>query len=359
LILTIYDRFKIRKVEYFSNFQLSLGYDQFGSTFSFSFYFDPNNPDHKELACVTHYHTCTVQHNDEILMRGFALSQGFTYNPEKQLATISGYSTPGILEDCVIPPDLYPLQSDGVSLFNIAEKLTQPWKLKYGLNVVVDPSVADRVNKPFKKITASEGSTIASFLAEMAQQKRVIVSHNEKGELLLTEAKTTGAPLIEFDFTQGLIPGTDFQMSFDGQGMHSHIYVMGQASPDGGNAREAMVMNPYCPIVYRPTVVSQSSGDDIDSNEVAMRALASELEGLTLKIETDRWIVDGKIIKPNNIITIIAPELYIYKKATWFIRSIDFTGDAEKTTATLNCVIPEVVNGKYPVSIFQGINMHA
>jgi hypothetical protein len=32
--------------------------------------------------------------------------------------------------------------------------------------------------------------------------------------------------------------------------------------------------------------------------------------------------------------------------------------DPERETCTLNCCIPEVVNGKMAKSIFEGINMH-
>jgi len=361
MILKIFDRFKVRQVEFFSDFNLSLGYDSFGSTFSFSFYFDPDNPEHKELACVTHFHDCVVEHNGEILVSGFALNQGFEHDPEKQLATISGYSKPGIFEDCNIPPSIYPLQSDGLSLLQIARKITSPWNndTKYKIGLIVDDSIAGLANKALKSSTASETDTIAGYLKTLAQQKNIVISHDEKGNLLFTSAKTDQEPSLSFDFRNGMIPGTNFKHNFNGQGVHSHITVMKQASSDGGNAGEYTVENPYCPVFYRPKTVVQSSGDDIDTKEVALRELSAEWENLKLTIQTDRWEVDGKIIKPNNIVEIFAPELYIYKKSRFFIRSIDFVGDAEKTTATLNCVIPEVVNKKMARSIFEGINMHA
>jgi prophage tail gpP-like protein len=133
---------------------------------------------------------------------------------------------------------------------------------------------------------------------------------------------------------------------------------MRQASVDGGNAGQITLKNPYVPTFYRPKTIVQSSGDDIDTNEVALREMAKEWENLTLQIGIDRWDVDGKIIKPNSMIEVFAPELYIYTKSRFFVRSIDYVGDEEKTTATLNCVIPEVVNGKMAKSIFEGINMH-
>lgn len=358
--LKINDRFKARKVQYFSNFQLSLGYDQFGSTFSLSFYFDPENPDHKELACVTHFHDCEVSYGDEILVTGFTLSQGFKFEPEKQLATISGYSKPGLFNDCNIPPNLYPLQSDGLSLLSIAKKLTRPWneETKYGIGIKVDESVQDLVNKSLKTSTAGETDTIGGYLTQLAQQKKVIISHDEFGNLLFTQAKTKQKPILDLDFRNGMIPGTKLALQFDGQQVHSDIFIVRQASSDGGNAGQYHVKNPYCPVFYKPKVVTQSSGDDIDTKEVALRELASEWENLKVSIETDRWKIGDSIIKPNNLVSIYAPELYIYKKCNWFIRSIDYVGNEKETIATLNCVIPEVVNGEMARSIFEGINMH-
>ena len=65
-----------------------------------------------------------------------------------------------------------------------------------------------------------------------------------------------------------------------------------------------------------------------------------------------------KIIKPNNLITIINPEIYAFTKQTWFIESIDFVGNNKETTATLNCVLPEVYNMETPEYFYKGINLH-
>lgn len=351
--LHITDRFKNRKCEFFDEFTFNLKHDSVGSTFSFGFYFDPDNPDHKELACVSHYHECTLHDGGELLLTGFIISQDFAASPVKQLCTFSGYSKPGVLEDCEIPPQLYPLQSNKLSLKEIARKLIAPFKL----TMIVDDSVSERMNKVFDTTTASETSTIKSFLHDLAKQKNIVISHNEKGELLFTESKTKQVPILEFDLTKGTIPGTSFKFKFNGQAMHSHITLQKQASADGGNAGEYTIKNPYVLVVYRPTTKSQSSGDDNDTELAARRELASELRNLTWTITLDRWHVNGKIIRPNNTITLYAPELYGYVKVTLFIESVDFVGNASTQTATLNCVLPEVYTNEIPKSIYAGINI--
>lgn len=347
LSLKINDRINIRTIQFFNNFTLDLKYDSIASAFAFSFFFDPNDPAQAELACVSHFHEAQVYYNDELLITGYILSESFTSVSSKELVSFSGYSLTGVLGDCQIPPSLYPLQSDGLTLRQIANKLITPFKLK----MVVDDSVSSKMDIAYEKTTAQETQSIADYLTELAAQRNIVLSHTAKGELLFTSAKTNLRPILHFD-TDNSIPYTSMKMDFSGQGLHSEITVIKQASKKGGNAGQATVINPFVPIVYRPKVVVQSSGDDNQTQEAAMNALSEELKNITLTIETDRWDVDGKIIQPNNIVSVINSEIYIYKKVNWFIESIKFVGNSEKTTATITNVLPEVYNNKMPQNIF-------
>lgn len=357
--LYINDRFRDRKVDFFNAFTFNLVYNSIASTFGFKFYFDPKNQEHIELACVTHFHEVTVKHNNETLLTGVMVPQSFSQSSKKELASFGGYSKTGILEDCQIPPSAYPLQYDGLTLANIAQRMISPFKKNYNLEMAIDPSVSGKMNKSIPTATSGETQTIKDFLSSLAVDKDIIITHDELGRLLFTEAKTESDPILDFDLTKGSIPGTTFKLEYDGQGMHSHITVLKDANDEGGNAGEYTIRNPYVVgSVYRPRVSNQTSGDDIDTSDAARKMLGDELRGVRLTITTDRWVVDDKILKPNNIITIKAPELYIFRKERFFIESINYTGDEKGTTATLNCVLPEVYNKKTPVNIFREINLH-
>lgn len=353
MILKINDRIRTRQLEFFNQFKLSLKFDSVGSVFSFDYYFDPNNTEHKELSCIGHFHTCTIEHNDELLVTGQVLSINFTGAAQRQLVSIGGYALPGILEDCDIPPDTA-LQTEGLNLRQIAQQLCN----RFGLKLVVD-AAASAVDEVFDITTAKDGQNIKSYLTELAAQKDIVISHTAQGALLFTKAVTKN-PIFDFDFTTGAMPGTNMVLNFNGQAMHSHITVRGQADVDAGNASESTVRNPYVfpEAVYRPKVITQSSGTDIDSDKAARHALAAELKNLKLTIQLDRWIINGKIIRPGNYITVLNPEIYLYKKSTWFIEQVDFAGNEKEMIATLQCVLPEVYNGQTPEYLFKGINLH-
>jgi prophage tail gpP-like protein len=346
MILKINDRIRTRQVEFFNDFTLDLKYDSIASSFGFNVYFDPENEDHVELIQVGHYHIANIEHNGEQLIRGYILSEAFKDSDTRSLVPISGYSLGGVLEDSNIPVSLYPLQYDGLTLREIATKLVAP----FGLKIVVDASVSAKMDSVYDVSTANEKQSIKQYLSELASQKNIIISHDEFGNILFTQVKTDLKPILNFD---GGLPFTEMSLQFNGQALHSEITVMKQASSDGGNAGQATVINPFVPYVYRPKVIIQNSGDDNDTELVAKMALAEELKNIKLTIITDRWEVNGKIIKPNNLITVVNKKLNLFTPSNWFIEEVKLVGDAEKTVATLTCVLPECYNNQTPKYIFK------
>ena len=343
-------KIKNKKYDFFNEFKLNLKYDSIASTFTFDGYFNPENKDHRDLLHIGHFHPITVEHNDELLVSGILLSETFRHSSVKELTSLGGYSFPGVLEDCQIPTSSYPLQSDGLSLREIAQKIIKP----FNLEMVIDSVVRKKMNEVYDTSTANELQPIKTYLSELASQKNIILSHTPEGKLLFTQANTKKPPILDFNIPEGgSIPGTSMSLTFNGQLMHSQITIIKQAGISGGNAGEITVINPFVPFTFRSKVLVQNSGDDNDTRKAAKNALAKEFQNIKLKITTDRWEVDDKIIKPNNIVSVINPDIFLFKKTNWFIESINFTGNKKQTTAVLNCVLPEVYNGKIPTNIFE------
>lgn len=336
------------KIESFNNFSLKLRYDSVASQFSFSVYFDPEDTNHRLLFQPGHFHQCDIEHNGELLLRGWIVGQSFGVASDKVLSSVNGYSLSGVLADCQIPVDLYPLQSDQKTLREIANRLVS----KFPFSVRADGSVASKIDQIYDTSTANENDTIASYLASLSNQKDVILSHTNEGNLLFTKARTRSTPIFHFENGQ---PETEMSLKFNGQQMHSSITVQKQSGIEGGNSGQSSLSNPFVPYVFRPSVKTQNSGDDNDTQDAARNALRNELKGIVLTIKTSQWEIEGKVIKPNNIITVRNPELYLYKKSNWFIESVDLKGDEKETTATLTCVLPEVYNNNMPSFIFEVI----
>lgn len=332
--------------EFFESFNVSLRYDSVASSFSLKLYFDPENPKHVELLRPA-TRICRLEHNGDLLITGYTTGFKFLDTAEPTLVTVSGYSLPGVLEDCQLPLDYYPLESIGVSLLDIAQRMVQP----FGLGLQVDGWVRTEMEKPFEKTTADPFQTIKQYLSELASQRGVVLSHSADGSLLFTRALVNDQ-LPEIVFGSGT-PGVEYDLQVNLQGMHSQISVQQEANDDGGNVSIFTVPNPYQNL-YKTAVLNQTSGDDNDTITAAKMARAKELQNIKLQIKIDRWDKDNRIIRPNSVVAVANnPRIFITKETKFFIEAIDYIGDAEKMTATLHCVLPEAYNLDDPINIFK------
>lgn len=346
--LGIFDRVTERKFAYFNDVKLSLRYDSVGSVFSFSFYFNPDNPEHAILAQPTLWPLAKIYDQGKLLLTGFVLQYGHYLETEVKLVTISGYSIPGVLEDCQIPLSAYPLQSDNLSLRQIAKRILTPYKI----NMDVDDSVASKMDQVYETSKANPTQTVKDYFTELCKQRNIILSHTPGGRVLFTSAKTNLTPIAHYE---GGIGNTSISHNFNGQMLHSPITVVRQADPDGGNEGVYTLTNPYIPAsttAFRPKVVVQSSGDNNSTESVARNVLAAELKAISIKVSTDSWYIGDDLIRPNNLVTVQSKSLFLNKKVVLFIESVEFSGNQESQTTIINCVLPEVYNLNAPKNIY-------
>lgn len=345
--LKINHRVGVVNVTRFNDVKVELKYDAVGSTFAFKVYFDPKDKIMAEALCISHFHECILEHDGEVLITGYILSSVLSNGPLDQLAEIGGYSKSGVLEDCEIPVELYPLQADGLTLRELAKKIIE--YEKFGLKVYVDDAVAEMMDTAIPVSTAKAVQKIKGYFTDLCKQRNIILSHTPNGNVTFTRAKTNLEPL--FHVEDGFI-GVDIKMSFNGQPIHSQITVLMDADDQGGNSGEFTVFNPYCPTVFRPKVIELTSGTDVTIEEAAKNALAAELKNIVITVTIDRWKKNNKIIRPNNVITVLSPKNYIYKRTRVFIESVSFTGTPASQTAVLTCVPTEVYTAEVPVNMF-------
>lgn len=330
-----------RKFDYFNAVSVSMSYDKIASTFNFVAHFDPDNPSHRSLFQPLKYSKVEILHEGETLLIGRKVTTSFTSNSTPQLAQIGGYSLTGVFEDSNIPLSVYPIQSDGLTLRQIAEKILKP----FDIAVVVDSIVADDVDSVLESSDASTTGTVKSYLTSLATQKNVILSHTKNGALLFTRAKANQAPIAD------LSDAVDKKLSVSGQGIHSSIAVFKDANIVGGNAGENELDNPLV-TSFRPSVSVQSSGDDNDTELTAKLRRAAELKSIKLTIKLDSWMINGKVIRPNRIISVKDKSLHLYKRTNWFIEAVTLSGNEKEQTATLKCVLPEVYTNQTPSNPF-------
>ena len=363
----------IRTLRRYNNFVYNKKFNSLASTFNFDFYFDPRNQEHAEIICISHLHEVQLYftknenqeydpNENELEFIGFMLINKFVNNGTPQWVKCSGYSKAGPLLDCDIAPNHFPLEIEGLKLKNVIEKLIKPFNIKLDIekgantgNVLHDKTAEQRAHgENIGKTSAESSQNVASYISELARSLNIVLSHNNKGDIHIVTPNTKGEPIFNFDFTDSSenndvkkIPGIESELEFNGQPMHTHIYVIQQADDnEGSNAVYSKPLrNPLIPIgasaVYRPKVIVISSGGEFTIDQAARYELGKEIrEGVKLTISISKNDINGKLIQPNNTIKVKDPTQFLYNDSIWFIQEVEHTDNKDGSRCIMHCVLP-------------------
>ena len=336
------------RYEAFQDLNIDINFDSLASTFSFSGLFDTDNSEHRRIFRPLSYNSVEIYDGNTLLLTGVILSHRYSPSNTRNLVPVSGYSLPGVLVDSSIPTSKYPLETLGKSLIEITEDLIS----EFGISLVVDPSVQEDAAKLYEKSLAKGNQTVGNYISKLASQRNIIVSHTPRGEVLFTRPRKNQQSIATY---RENVPTLQFNLTVNGQGMHSAVTVLKQGTVGSSIEGNATANNPLI-TAFRPLVKEQTNGSSGDTDDAARNAISAELKNISLMIDTDRWIwFDGRTISTlavNNYVDVIAPQCYIARRASFFVKKVTFIEDNQRRTARLECVLPETFNGDEPRNIF-------
>lgn len=335
--------------DFFNKITIDLKYGFSASTFTFSALFDSESRTHRRLfRPLTYQPVQVVSDLNERLITGTVLSHRFTRSAIQTLSNISGYSRTGVLSDCNISTQNYPLQYTNLTFRELAEQLISPFDME--LVVENDNGVANEI---IDEITASNTTTVYAFLSQIAAQRNLVLSHTPFGNLLLTRANTASLPVATFDES---ITGTEYNVDVQGQQIFSDVTALKQADISNDNASQVTLQNPLVSL-FRPKIAQQNVGDDVTVEEAARNAISNQLRNIRLTIKTDRWrwLRDGTLetMQPNNIIAVRSPDVFLFGLTRFFVEQVTLNLDHNQESAVLKCVVPQVYDNQNPRQIFQ------
>lgn len=353
--------------EYFNDFTISDQLDTCAATFAFTARYDVNNTDAAYQGIFRPLGFQKVEFfddNGQVFFTGTILNHDFNSKAAPQLVLLSGYSLGGVLEDCTIPYKVYPQKADPnkvdfdsttVNSFESAGRNLREISTRllgyFGLKLVIDKSVTNECNQAFVKSVAKPTGTIKEYLSKLAAQKNVVMSHGIYGEIIYFRPDVNARSIGLFNAKNTL----DMGFKINGQGMHSDITVMRQASketkvdfdsPGGAGAVDSIKNN----LVkgFRPFVDLLSSGSGKDTLRGAKNSLADELRNIKIGFTLPRW--DN--IKAGNILEIQNPEVRLKNPTRFIVENTVLMQRANERTMSVTCVIPESFTGGQPKDIF-------
>lgn len=259
-------------------------------------------------------------------------------NDQKTIG-VSGYSRPGVLNDCTAPASAYPIEFNGLTLKAIAAALCEP----FGLAVEFDGPVGSA----FERAAVEPGGNVLSFLSDLARQRGLVVSSTPAGALLFQQSVTPGAPVAVL--RQGASPVLGVTPSFSPQQYYSHITGL-EAVRVGTQGSQYTVRNPHLAGVVRPMTFS---APDVEGGDItdAVRAKTGRMFGnmAAYSVPVSTWRdPQGALWQPNTTVVLEAPGAMVYSAYEFVVRSVQFRRDGGSESAELDLVLPGSFSGETP-----------
>jgi len=322
---------------------VDLTFDRVASTFSITSIFDKEDEQQQRLLKPLAYNRVEIYIDEDKILTGTILNHQSTSEAEPGQITMTGYSVCGVLADCEIPEESYPLQDTGKTLQDIARKLITP----FGVELHVNQIALEESLKVIDKTTAEERDNPADYITKLASQFNLIVGNTRNGRLLFTKLRTSEPP--QSNYVAGSGKYEKAKLKVDGRRLHSRYTVKRQSTisinPTSENP-EVQITNTVINS-FRPQLKIQSSGNSDSTENAARAARAAELGNIQfdLDVEGHRYN-NGKVMKPNRVITLKDDNIFLFRETRLFVRGVTLKSNAIVDSSKLNCVPLEALTGE-------------
>lgn len=270
---------------------------------------------------------------------GTMLPSAPVIDPRKKTISVSGYSLPGVLNDCTAPPSSYPIEFNDQGLIDISKKMSAP----FGLSV----EFQENQGAIFERVSCETGKKVLSFLTGLAQQRNLIISNTTLGKLLFWKSIESGEPKALL--RQGSSPLTSVLPIFEKQQYYSHVTGIEPVFL-GLSGSQYTVKNPHLTDKIRPFVFGVPDTQDADIKEAVQSKIGRMFGNFASYQASVSTIRDpaGELWEPNTIINLQMPDAMIYNPYDFTSRSIQFDFTSKSQTAVIELVIPGSLNGIIP-----------
>lgn len=276
------------------------------------------------------------------LFTGTAVGIRPSVTPAGKTMEMSGYSTPGVLNDCNVPASAAPLEFNNQKLTEIAGTIAGYFGITVDFRA--DPGAV------FDRVSANASKKALSFLTELATQRNLIISSTSSGDLLIWQAATAETPVASLK--QGEQPLSAIIPTFKPQSYYSHLTGIQPTELSFLAGPQTTEVNPRLSGVLRPLTFMTPDTPGADAAAAVKSKLGRMFgEAVTYTIEVPTWRApNGALWAPNQTIEIEAPDAMVYGPFKFLVRSVRFRVTPKARTATLNLILPGALRGEAPDS---------
>ncbi|MCK5236214.1 MAG: hypothetical protein KAR06_04435, partial [Deltaproteobacteria bacterium] len=174
------------RFRFWSGMTLTRSMDTF-DTLEFTAPFESSNAAFRAAFAPFSYKTVSVAVGSTPLFTGVMLAPIPRLDPRGKIITVSGYSLPGVVNDCNMPASAFPLEFNGQGLQDIATVVAG----YFGLSV----EFKDQQGPVFETVAADPTEKAFAFLTKLAQQRNFVISSSPRGKLVFQRSIASGKPV--------------------------------------------------------------------------------------------------------------------------------------------------------------------
>lgn len=251
-------------------------------------------------------------------------------NASGTVVTLEFFSKTADIVDSMLKP---PYEYSSVSLQNVANTIIPP----FGVKAIFDIKSTTK----FDSVTAKNTETAGAFLQRLATQRGLLVTDDENGNVVFTQAATSKSICaLEYGYTSA----TEWTADFDGRKRFAVYRAVGTA----GDGTETVYIAKDSKVPgQRQYTFSQSDTDSGNiSNYAKWKRNKILSDALTIPLPVSDWFnpKTGDLWEANTIITVKAPVIGISSAFDLLIQSIEFSQSNSDRSAVLNVLPPSALS---------------
>jgi prophage tail gpP-like protein len=329
-----------RRFGQWSEIEIQLGIDSYRAV-SLSGPWDPERKDMRAAFEPLAFPRVTVTVGDELLVTGSVKDVAPSVDANQSSMGATVYSLAHELTECCAPPDLLPLEFNGMNLKQIAQRLGGS---TFSLAVNLDGAPG----APFARCRCEADQEMHAFLAELALQRGFVVSDTASGDLLFRSEGATGSPVARLSGQ----PLGKVSAQFQPSRWFSH--VTGRACKRAGTANGSKytqlnsLFRSSFPRHTCATAGDTGSADVPRATKAIVGRMVASVATYTVE-DLPTWRdPSGNLWEPNTTLMITAPGAMIYRETELLIRAVKLKQSGDEETATLELVLPGSFGGTLP-----------
>lgn len=337
-----------KSFRYFDDVNINLSLDTIADTFSLSCPFDSQNKVLRKLFQPRTYKECAIYIGGIKQITGHIVTIKTDTSPESAKITLDGYSRTGVLNDCIVAPDIN-LDIKNLDLLQIAQKICDP----FGINVICETDQGAKFTGQ-EKIQLDKNRKCVEILNELAKLRNILISNTNQGELLLQKVIQTEKATLKIDASK--MPCVKSNANFNGQSSFSHFVVTKSKIQKGQRGDRRIVTDPELVKngIFRPCISDADSVETGALNKSATSMVGKSIaKSININADFFGWRKpDGNIWMPGEKILYKSENDMIYDFTELVVKNITFNKKSDSLTSSISFVFPDysadIISGKYP-----------